>query len=153
VLLGLGSGFGDDFERDNFDFVQAAVAATPAPAIVRAPPSWLATPFSAAVVPAPPPPAPWVTLKSVAAAVGAAVAPVFTPPPPPPPPPAPPSVFSPPAPPVAQRIPSGTAIVPSVPAGPPLLAAAAPSAISSVSWTTLAIAGAAGVGLILLLRR
>jgi hypothetical protein len=47
MLLGGGAGFGDDFERDNFAYVQAAVAATPPAALVLAPAPWLATTFSA----------------------------------------------------------------------------------------------------------
>jgi hypothetical protein len=51
LIRGMGAGLGDDFERDNFDYVQAAVAATPPAAVVAAPASWTATPFSSAPTP------------------------------------------------------------------------------------------------------
>jgi hypothetical protein len=155
LLRGLGAGLGDDFERDNFDFVQAAVAATPAPALVRAPPSWLATPFAAAappapVVAAPLPATPWA---AVATAVGRAISPVFTPAPP-----APAPASSTPG--IASRIGSGGAIAP---AQLPLDAVSTDPDVATLQaqvdatnrkrWTMLAIAGAAGVGMVLLLRR
>lgn len=156
------TGFGDDFERDNFDYVQAATyAAPPPPAIVRTSPSFLTSSSAAAAfAPAAPAVSPWASLvKKAAATVGAVASVVVAPPP------ASKSDYGAGANPFAltptQIAVRGDAPASAIgPATPPVvLTSSGPDPADLVRqaertrWTTLAIAGAAGVGLILLLRR
>ncbi|HZE50656.1 MAG TPA: hypothetical protein VE074_13895 [Jatrophihabitantaceae bacterium] len=175
----LGRGFGDDFERDNFDYVQAAVAATPPAQLVVARPAWEATPFAAT-----PPTSP--ALKAIKAVAAQTIRTIVG---------SPPAVAAPaPAPPLQPTMVGYAPPVTSLGPGPNVAALRAQMSAAGVTtdgqaatwlssldgnpapnvltedsaayyldalarkaqrsrWTMVAIAGVAGVGLLLLVRR